>query len=178
MFYRIYRSVGGVLAVLAGIALLVMMVLTFVDVVGRYGFNRSIFGASEMIEVLMVITLFAGLSFVTASNDHIVVSIFEERINSRFPNFHRWVVHVLSLSIMGLVTWELWRSGVDSFQSDKRLVVLDVPQWILPISAAILLTAGLFLLTAAIIATKGHLERIGGHGDDHHDDAGDPAKGK
>ncbi len=63
---HLFKSIERVLAVLAGIALLIMMVLTFVDVIGRYGFNNSIFGTSEIIELLMVVVIFAGIAFVIA----------------------------------------------------------------------------------------------------------------
>lgn len=56
------RATAALLAILAGSAMLVMVVLTFVDVIGRYGFHASVFGASEMISWLMVVvTLMVGL---------------------------------------------------------------------------------------------------------------------
>ena len=64
------------LALAAGGAMLVMVVLTCVDVIGRYGFHNSVFGASEMIELLMVAVVFGGLAFVTASDEHITVTLF------------------------------------------------------------------------------------------------------
>ena len=72
-----FRMVEKVLAWIAGTGLLVMMLLTFADVIGRYGFNSSIFGTAEIVEILMVFTIFAGLAFITASNEHITVTIFE-----------------------------------------------------------------------------------------------------
>ena len=74
------RAVSRGLAVIAGIALLAMMLLTFVDVIGRYGLNNSIFGTAEYVELLMTVAIFAGLALVTASDNHIKVELFE-----RFP---------------------------------------------------------------------------------------------
>ena len=157
---RIFKSIERVLAVLAGIALFCMMMLTFVDVVGRYGFNKSIFGTSEMIEVLMVFVIFAGVAFVTASDKHIKVDIFAGWIERVAPNFQRWTVHVFSLVIYACLTYELGHHMLDSFVSEKRTAVLDFPQWILPGAAVFFSMIGVALFAAALLATRGRLEKL------------------
>jgi len=42
-----------------------MMVLTFVDVVGRYLLNRPLRGAFELTELGLVVLIFAGLPLVS-----------------------------------------------------------------------------------------------------------------
>ncbi len=166
---RIFKSIERVLAVLAGIALFIMMILTFVDVVGRYGFNKSVFGTSEMIELLMVIVIFAGVAFVTASDKHIKVDIFAPWIERIAPNFQRWTIHIFSLVIYACLTYELGKHALDSLLSGKRTAVLDFPQWVLPGAAVFFSLIGVVLFAAAILATKGRLEKldhtaVDGHG--------------
>ncbi len=157
---RIFKSIERVLAVLAGIALFIMMILTFVDVVGRYGFNKSIFGTSEMIEVLMVVVIFAGVAFVTASDKHIKVDIFAPVIERYAPNLQRWIVHIFSLVIYAGLTYELGRHMLESLHSGKRTAVLDFPQWVMPGAAVLFSLTGVLLFGAAILATRGRLERL------------------
>lgn len=157
---RIFKVIEKVLAVLAGIALLFMMVLTFVDVIGRYGFNKSIFGSSEMIEVLMVVVIFAGVAFVTSGDKHIKVDIFAPVIERVAPNLQRWVVHIFSLLIYAGLSYELVRHMFESLHSGKRTAVLDLPQWFMPGAAALFSVVGVLLLGAALIATKGRLEKL------------------
>ena len=166
---RIFKSIERVLAVLAGIALFIMMILTFVDVIGRYGFNKSIFGTSEMIEALMVIVIFAGVAFVTASDQHIKVDIFDPWIKRKIPNLQRWVVHAFSLVIYAALTYELGRHMLESLHSGKRTAVLDYPQWIMPGAAVLFSVTGVVLFAAAILISKGRLEKIDHIGveDDH-----------
>lgn len=156
----IFKSIERVLAVLAGIALFIMMVLTFVDVIGRYGFNKSIFGSSEMIEVLMVIVIFAGVAFVTAGDKHIKVDIFAPVIELHAPNLQRWIVHIFSLVIYAGLTYELGRHMLDSMFSGKRTAVLDFPQWVMPGAAVLFSSIGVLLFAAAILATRGRLEKL------------------
>lgn len=165
---RLFKRIERVLAVLAGIALFCMMILTFVDVVGRYGFNKSIFGTSEMIEILMVVVIFAGVAFVTASDKHIKVDIFAPWIERVAPNFQRWTIHIFSLVIYAGLTYELGHHMLDSLLSGKRTAVLDLPQWILPGAAVLFCFIGVALFAVAIFATKGRLERLDhAAGDDH-----------
>lgn len=163
---RIFRTIEWVLAVLAGIALLIMMVLTFVDVIGRYGFNKSIFGTSEMIEALMVVVIFAGVAFVTTSDKHIKVDIFAPWIERVAPNLQRWVVHIFALVVYGGLTYELGHHMLDSWHSGKRTAVLDYPQWVMPGAAVLFSSIGVALFAAALVATKGRLEKFSADDDD------------
>jgi TRAP-type C4-dicarboxylate transport system permease small subunit len=163
---RIFRNVEWVLAVLAGIALLIMMILTFVDVIGRYGFNKSIFGTSEIIEALMVVVIFAGVAFVTTSDKHIKVDIFAPWIERVAPNFQRWVVHIFSLIVYAALTYELGHHMLDSWHSGKRTAVLDYPQWVMPGAAVLFSAIGVALFAAGLLLTKGRLEKLADPDDD------------
>jgi TRAP-type C4-dicarboxylate transport system permease small subunit len=155
-----FKTIQRVLAVCAGIALFIMLILTFMDVIGRYGFNKSIFGTSEIIEGLMVVVIFAGVAFVTASDQHIKVDIFSPWITRIAPNFHRWVVHIFSLIIYAGLTYEMAQHMIDSFASDKRTAVLGLPQWIMPGAAALFSVTGVLLFAAAILATNGRVSKL------------------
>jgi len=157
---KVFKSIERVLAIFAGIALFIMMVLTFVDVIGRYGFNKSIFGSSEMIELLMVVVIFAGVAFVTASDKHIKVDIFAPIIERHAPNLQRWVVHIFSLVIYAGLTYELGRHMLDSLFSGKRTAVLDFPQWVMPGAAVLFSLVGVFLFAVALLATRGRVDKL------------------
>ena len=159
--YRIFKALEWALAILSGLALLVMMVLTFADVIGRYGFNKSIFGTAEIIEYLMVVVVFAGIAFITAGDEHIKVELFEPWIKRRAPNLQRWAVLLFSLSVYAFLAWELTRHALDSFASGKLTVVLEGPQWLMPGAAALFSIIGVVLFLVAIVATRGHPARIG-----------------
>jgi len=55
------RHVEALLGVAASMILLAMMLLTTVDVVARYLFNRPLRGAFEITELMLVVLIFAGL---------------------------------------------------------------------------------------------------------------------
>lgn len=163
MFDRMFHWSGAILAVIASVALLAMMVLTFADVIGRYGFHHSIFGTAEMVEFLMVVTIFAGVAFITATHEHIEVTLFERQIARWAPGLQRWTVIVFSVLMYGLIAFELLRHAIDQYASDKRTAVLDLPQWIQPATGALLSFVGLLLLVSAVVRSRGHPRTLASH---------------
>ncbi len=160
MLDRIFSLSARVLALIAGTALLIMMVLTFVDVIGRYGFNKSIFGTAEIVEYLMIFTIFAGLAFVTTTNDHITITMFDGWIERSIPDVRRWGVILFSIACYALITWHLLEYGFDLWRSGRRSSVLDLPLWIMPGTGGALSAIGLVLIVLATSRSRGHLERI------------------
>lgn len=150
------RLIERALAWFAGATLLLMMLLTFVDVVGRYGFNKPVFGSAEFIEILMVFTVFAGLACITRTNDHIFVSLFESWIARTIPNVQRWSVLIFSLIAYSIIAYSFWRLGLHSLTQGRLTPVLSLPQAILPLAAAACSTLGVLLFAAAIVLTRGH----------------------
>jgi TRAP-type C4-dicarboxylate transport system permease small subunit len=162
MLQRIEALAARVLGMIAGAALFAMMALTFVDVIGRYGFHRSVFGAAEIIESLMIVTVFAGLAVITARNQHITVSLLDTLIARRFAAPQRWASIAISVGCTLLITWQMFEHGLDQLESGKRTAVLDLPQWVQPMSAAVLSLAGFALLVVAVARTRGRLGATAG----------------
>jgi len=157
MLQRIEAIASHALGVIAAAALFAMMVLTFVDVIGRYGFHHSIFGAAEIIEYLMMIAVFAGLAVITAKNEHITVTLLEPLFMRVMPGPQRWISVSLSVGCTLLICWQMFTHALDLLGSGKKTAVLDWPQWVLPMSAAALSLAGFALLALALVRARGRL---------------------
>ena len=162
MFRRLFLLTMHLLGFVSSMALLAMMLLTFADVIGRYGFHHSIFGTAEIVEYLMVITIFAGVALTTATNDHITITMFDSLFVGRAADVRRWSVVLFSIGTYLFVTWQLLRHGLDLLGTDKRSTVLDLPLWVQPMGAAILMTVGAMLLISGAIWSRGHFERLRG----------------
>jgi TRAP-type C4-dicarboxylate transport system permease small subunit len=160
MLDRAFHLAARVLALTAGTALLIMMVLTFVDVIGRYGFHRSIFGTAELVQYLMIFTIFAGLAFVTATNDHITITMFDGWIEHSIPGVRRWAVVLFSIGCYALLTVYLLEHGYDLWASGKRSPVLDWPLWIMPVVGGALSATGVLLIVLATVKSRGRPELV------------------
>ena len=85
-----------------------MMVLTFVDVVARYVFNRPVRGAFEVTELLLLVLIFAGLPLVSYADEHVTMDFVDRLLRARARRVLERGVHVTSAAIMFLLTWLVW----------------------------------------------------------------------
>jgi TRAP-type C4-dicarboxylate transport system permease small subunit len=65
------------LGVTSAIVLFAMMLITAVDVAGRYLFNKPIAGGFELTEILLAALIYCGLPLVSARREHIVIDTFD-----------------------------------------------------------------------------------------------------
>ncbi len=101
------RRVEGLLGAAASTILLVMMLLTFVDVVARYLFNRPIAGAFEVTELLLVL-IFAGLPLVTYADEHALMDFIDRLLGPRGTAVLERLVQALCAAVMFLLAWLVW----------------------------------------------------------------------
>ena len=102
------RRVEGLLGAAASTILLVMMLLTFVDVVARYLFNRPIAGAFEVTELLLLVLIFAGLPLVTYADEHALMDFIDRLLGPRGTATLERIVQALCAAVMFLLAWLVW----------------------------------------------------------------------
>lgn len=107
---------------IAAITLFGLMALTCVDVFGRYLFNNSLNGATELTEVGLAIMVFAEMPVVTWRGGHVVVDILDNWLSHA-------AIKVLGLLSALLISTALYFLGVRIFElaarSLKRGVVTE-----------------------------------------------------
>ena len=102
------RRAEALLGVAASAILFAMMLLTTVDVVARYGFNRPLRGAFEVTELLLVVLIFAGLPLVSFAGEHAVMDFVDRVLGRRAQVALERVVQAVSAALMFLLTWLVW----------------------------------------------------------------------
>lgn len=102
------RRVEALLGVAASIILLAMMVLTTVDVVARYVFNRPLRGAFEVTELLLLVLIFAGLPLVSFTNEHAVMDFIDRVLGRRALRGVQGGVELVSAVLMLGLAWLVW----------------------------------------------------------------------
>lgn len=115
------------LEVLSSVVITIMMVLTFVDVIGRYVFSKPVFGASEIISALLAVAIFAGLGIANARDDHIVVELFDHRIRRLFPRLYDIVIQLFSIGVMMLIAYVLLEMAIEAHHQNTRTYVIEMP---------------------------------------------------
>ena len=102
------RLVEVLLGAAASVLLLLLMSLTFVDVVARYVFGRPIAGAFELTELLLLVLIFAGLPLVTYSDEHAVMDFIDRPLGPGGTRALQRLVQALCAATMGLLAWLVW----------------------------------------------------------------------
>lgn len=126
-FASVLSKIIVALEIFSSVAILVMMLLTFVDVIGRYLFSEPIFGASEMISALLALIIFSGLGIINARDEHIVVELFNRPLRNLAPRLYEFVIQAFSIFAMGLVAFVLFQIAIETLQQNARTFVLEIP---------------------------------------------------
>jgi TRAP-type C4-dicarboxylate transport system permease small subunit len=118
----------GLLAV-ATAGLLLMMLLTSIDALGRHLFNHPLRGNLEFTSLyLMVILVFATLSSNYAQGVHVRIDVVSERLKKRFGKNHTRIVALVCLPVFALFTWYACLEAVSKFRDfETRLGAIPFP---------------------------------------------------
>lgn len=81
---------------LASVTLFSLMIVTCIDVFGRYVFNRPLTGSTELIEMSLALLIFAVLPVISWRNEHIVVDLLD--------SFTPPSVHMVRNILLNIVT--------------------------------------------------------------------------
>lgn len=139
---HIIRRLSTIPVVVACVALFILMVMTFCDVILRSVFNAPIEAATELTRILMAILVFAVLPVVSARADHIAVDL-TDGLFARFRLSHiRDGIVFLASGIM--LIWPIKRVWVLSERARDYGDVteyLNIPQfyvgWFITVFAAL-----------------------------------------
>jgi TRAP-type C4-dicarboxylate transport system permease small subunit len=105
-----------------GTLLALMVLLTTVDVLGRYVFNRPLRGAFELTEVLMAALIFAALPLVTLRTEHIVVDLIDPYLGARARRIHGRVIQLASGVVVAVLAYvffqQAWQMARDGLYTD------------------------------------------------------------
>ena len=145
---RLNRLLAG----MANFVLFAMMVLTFVDVWARYGFNAPIPGGFEITEYLLVILIYAALPLVTARDEHVTVDVLDSFIPDSINRFQRHFMNLLASLVLCFLTWRLWVKAGQSIEDNMITTDLEMPLAPLIYFMSILagITALVFLIKAVV----------------------------
>lgn len=113
----------GILA----LALFMMMTVTFVDVVGRYVFNSPLSGAKELTELLLMVVVFGAAPLVTAANEHITTTLFDEISSNSMRRSRAVSISAMSAGACAVLCWQCWVQGNVAAGLDARTPLLNVP---------------------------------------------------
>ena len=139
------------------VALAVMTMITMVDVLGRYLFNRPLLGALELSEVLMVCLVFGAFAVTELRNGHVEVDVVVNRFSSRTRALCEGFAAVLSTAFWGAISWRTALHAANVATAGETTTNLGLPT--APFVSAAAIGCGLFTLTL-LLRALGALRRL------------------
>lgn len=135
----------------AALMIFAMMIVTIVDVTGRYGFSSPLLGGFEITETLLALTIFAGLPLASKVDAHITVDLLTVWLSARGRRI-QLLGSDLTVGILCLVmSAAMAHKTVDLWKQNETTPQLNLP--VAPIagfmSLACLLTAMIYALRIA-----------------------------
>jgi len=145
LLHRWRDSLIGLSGLVAGAFLVLMMLVTVVDVVGRYFLNAPLPGAFEMTQFLMAAIVYAGLPNVSQRESHITIDLLDNVTPGSLKPLRDIAVNALCTAAFAVLSWRLW---VLAQEADEWGDVTQYLGW--PLSPIIRFGAAMCAVTAVI----------------------------
>ena len=109
---RFVPSIGKALGVAANVLLCIMVLVTCIDVIGRYFFAAPLLGSHEMITLAMGIMIYLGMPLVTASREHLVVDLASSVLNPTGKHIQQIIINAIAALTFILFSYLLLFHGI------------------------------------------------------------------
>lgn len=143
-----------VLGAAAAVLLLGLMVVTTVDVIGRYIFNWPLRGAFEITELLLLALVFAGLPLVSRADEHVTLDFIDLTLGERGRRLLRRVVDLICGFIILGLAWRVFvKAGKIAGYADTTDVLrIPVGPFVYFMALMVAVTAVIHLIKAILPA--------------------------
>lgn len=142
---RLLASLANILRGIVAILLTAMMLLTVIDVGGRYFFNLPVLGSFEITEIMLACLVFCTLPLVTLAHEHISVDLLENALPLRLRRIRNAIVQCLCAAAMLFVAWRLVPKAMDASAYGDTTASL-----LIPMAPLIWLMCGMAALTGLV----------------------------
>jgi TRAP-type C4-dicarboxylate transport system permease small subunit len=126
---RLTNFVSRLVSNIAGIILFILVILTCVDVIGRYFLNSPVTGAVELVRICMAGIIFFSLPAIFFKEDHIIVDLISIFRNGIFA----WVLNIgiicLSIYIALVIGDRVFDYAVRAFEDGDVTEYLSIPRY-------------------------------------------------
>jgi TRAP-type C4-dicarboxylate transport system permease small subunit len=137
---------------LASVALVIMMLVTLVDVCMRYAFNNPIRGAYEMVEAMMAVFVFNGMSTAFLQRRNIVIDLVDSLLQRSIVVALIRMSDVLTVATITLFAYAMIKPALQSYSYGEVKMELQVPIWWFWAAALFGIAGAILCSTGALIA--------------------------
>lgn len=115
--------------ILSGIAMGLIVLITFGNVLARYFTSQSFAATEEFSIALLIVLSFVGSSAAFAFDRHIRVDFFVGRLPSKWRMAAGWLSFAVTVSLFAFIAFYAGRLTWDQYRFEETSPALGVPQW-------------------------------------------------
>jgi TRAP-type C4-dicarboxylate transport system permease small subunit len=148
---RVAFALSRAWAVLGGIVLMAVMLMTVASVLMRAALGSPITGDFELVEMGTAISAFAFLPYCHQAGGNVVVDVFTTRAPERIKSGLAGLSSLVLLAIALVLVWRMAEGGYDFYRYQEVTTNLGIPRWWVfpPILISLALLALATLVSAA-----------------------------
>ena len=151
------QATGGrtvrVLEAIGAVALLILMVTVFIDVVGRNLFNTPLPWGTELLEMVLALMIFAIYPLLALGFGHITVDLIQVRPGLRAVQ--RVLSSAMGAVVFALIAWCMGRQALRAADYGEATPLLNVPLfWVLGGIGALAVVSVLAFLLATVRSVR------------------------
>jgi TRAP-type C4-dicarboxylate transport system permease small subunit len=136
---------------LASVALVIMMVMTLADIFLRYVFNSPIRGAYELVEAMMAIFMFHGMSTSFLLRRNIVIDLIDSFAPRALITVLIRTSDVLTIATIVMFAYAMITPALQSYNYGEIKMELQVPIWYMWAAALIGIIGAIISAIGALI---------------------------
>lgn len=126
---RVLYRISAVLAVLGGLLLSAMALLTTVSITGRWLFSEPIRGDFELVAIGTGVGIFAFLPYCQLMRGNVLVDFVMSPAPVRARTFADTVGGIVYLAVAIMLTWRLYLGGWDMYRYNELSMTINFPRW-------------------------------------------------
>lgn len=140
-------------ALVSGLAILTVMIISVANILGRKLFNLPVPGFVDWMEQLVPVIAFVGIAYCQRLGGHIRMDLVIGQFRGRVLYALEWIGTLFILLLALVLIWGSWRHFVRSFDFDAPLwsrdstIDLSLPIWPIKLVVPVMLT----LLVARLV---------------------------
>jgi TRAP-type C4-dicarboxylate transport system permease small subunit len=142
------RFAAALLAFCAGAVLVALMLVTVVDVVGRYFFNAPLAGVLDLTQIAVVAMVYLGMAWATWCGAHASISVLYDRLPEPVARMLTRLINACSAALFFVIAWRSAVAGIQirEFGQSSQLLLLPLYPlyWVVVVGCTV--TALIFLV--------------------------------
>lgn len=118
--WMFWISVGG---------FIVMMTMTFIDVVMRYTLSMPIYGGYDITQVIFCVTVASAFSYTQLRKGHIVIDVFTSSMPKKARTVLDSYVYLVLFVLFILISWQVFKLATGVFTTGDATGTTHIPFW-------------------------------------------------